>query len=314
MISNTVLLLFSFGLLYFGANWLVGGASTVATSLRLSKVIVGITLVAFGTSAPELFVNLVAAYHGHSGIALSNVSGSNLANLCVGYGICAFLGNLLIQRNKFKLDLIYFFAAPLLIVLFLVVFPKKQIPVWATIFLLPLLVSYLLSVKNRLYEEEAQLVKTYKMDLLKGFFVFIAGVVTLYLGGELVLQTILQLGKHFGISEAVLGLTFVAIGTSLPDIMASIIAMKKNEISIAVGNILGSNIFNSLLVISGSLIVSWKGLNANRSIIMDYSMVTILSLSFVVIVLLRQRVGHILGFLLLLAYFTYMLFRLRFLS
>ena len=179
MISDTALLLFSFVLLYFGANWLVGGASTVATSLRLSKVVVGITLVAFGTSAPELFVNLVAAYRGHSGIALSNISGSNLANLCLGYGICAFLGNLVIQRKKFGLDLIYFFLAPLLILFFLAIFPGKRIPLWGVIFFLPLLISYLLSVKNRLYEEEAKLVKSYKIDLVRGFLVFVAGVVTL---------------------------------------------------------------------------------------------------------------------------------------
>lgn len=307
---NFALLIFSFVLLYFGAHWLVGGASTVASSLRISKVVVGITLVAFGTSAPELFVNLVAASRGYSSIALSNISGSNLANLCLGYGICAFLGNLAIRRKKFRLDLIYFFLAPLVIFFFLAIFPGNRVPLWGVVFLLAVLVSYLISVKNRLYEEESKLVKGYKVTFLKGFFVFLAGVFILYLGGELALHSALRIGEFFGISKSVLGLTFVAIGTSLPDIMASIIAMKRKEISIAVGNILGSNIFNSLLVISGSLIVSWNPLTADGAIITDYSMVIILSLSFAIIVFFHQKVGHILGFVLLGAYFVYMLVRL----
>jgi cation:H+ antiporter len=314
MIIHVVLLLLSFALLYYGADWLVGGASTIATSLRLSKVVVGIMLVAFGTSAPELFVNIVAAYRGHSGIALSNVSGSNLANLCLGYGICAFFGNLFIHRTKFHVDLVYFFLAPSFILFFLLVFPGGRIPLWGAIILCTLFVSYLLSVKNRMYEEEPIREKDYKTTFLKGLLAFVGGTFTLYFGSELTLRSVLRIGEYIGLSEAVLGLTFVAIGTSLPDIMASVIAMKRNEVSIAVGNILGSNIFNSLLVISGSLIASWSALSANGSISIDYSVVVILSLSFAIFAFFRQKVGYIEGLILLGTYLVYMVFRLSVLS
>ncbi|MBW8001897.1 MAG: calcium/sodium antiporter [Planctomycetes bacterium] len=310
MIIDIIILLFSFILLYYGANWLVDGASSIAIALKLSKVFVGIVLVAFGTSAPELFVNLIAAYHGHTGFALSNISGSNLANLCIGFGICAFFGNLIVDRSKFWLDLIYFSLSPLLILLLIVIVPGHYIPSWSAIFFCVLFLTYLMSAKQRLREEEPKLHVIYKGSLYKDISIFLVGITFLYLGGRLVLHSVMGIGQFLGVPDTILGFSIVALGTSLPDIMASIIAIRKNEISIAVGNILGSNIFNILLVIGGTLIVSRGNLKSDHSILMDYSFVFIISSLFACIAYCRGKIGRLYGLTLLVVYFAYMFIKI----
>ena len=314
MIFNLILLLVSFVFLYYGAGWLINGASAVAKSLNLSKVVVGVTLVAFGTSAPELFVNLIAACRGHSGIALSNVSGSNLANLCLGYGICACFGTIVIDKKKFRLDLIYFCLAPLLVLLFLLIPPRNQIPLWGAAIFITSLVLYIMSMKSRLYEEQSEQSEDSRSGLYKGLFIFLMGTVALYLSGEMIVRSAVGISEYFGISETTIGLTVIAIGTSLPDITASLIAVKKGETSIAVGNLLGSNIFNVLLVLPGSLLVSRAAFVTDWVVTADYSMVFLASAIFVATLFWRQKVGYIRAAVLLITYIAYMLSRMLFLN
>ena len=311
MVLNLILLSVSFVFLYYGAKWLVVGASIIANRLNISKVVVGTTLVAFGTSTPELFVNTIAAYHGHNGIALSNISGSNLANLCLGYGLCACFGKLIIDKKKFGLDLVYFCSAPLLVLFFLVVFPGSKIPLWGAGVLIIPLILYIRSMKNRLYDSSEQTGRS-RDSLYKGLLIFLTGVIVLYLSGELIVRSALQIGECFGVSETIMGLTVVAVGTSLPDLTASLVAVKRGEASIAVGNLLGSNIFNILLVLSSSLIASRRALIANNAVITDYSMVFIASVLFVLTVLKREKVGRVRGGILIAVYFAYIASRVLF--
>ncbi len=313
MTLNIILLIVSFVFLYYGAKWLIDGASIIATSLNLSKVVIGITLVAFGTSAPELFVNIIAAYRGHSGIALSNISGSNLANICLAYGFCAFLGNLVIDKKKFGLDFIYFCLAPLLILFFLLIFPVNSVPLWGAVILIIPLVLYILSIKNRLYEESIQTEKP-PNNSLKGSLIFLAGVIILYFSGEMIIRSAIRISEFFKISETIIALTVIAIGTSLPEITATLIAVKRGETSIAAGNILGSNIFNIFLVLGASLIASRSALIADEIITIDYSMVSILSILFVLTLLVRPKVGKLRAGILIGVYFAYMLTRVLFLN
>lgn len=307
MVINILVLIAGFYLLYKGAHWLVTGASRIADSLSISKVVVGATLVAFGTSAPELFVNMIAAARGKTGFALSNVSGSNLTNLCIGFGLCGLIGVLAIERKRFLKDLLVFAGAPLVIVLFLALTCAYSIPFWAVIFLLGPFCLYIYSMKARLIEELSE--DTVKHNLGPSIIIFLVGVAGLYVAGELVLRTSISIGKALGLSDSIMGLTVVAIGTSIPDVAASVIAFKKKEGLIAVGNLLGSNIFNVLLVLSGTILVSFKGLTGDEKILIDYGLVFGASLLFMIFVLFRQRIGRFTGAILLGGYVIYMIAR-----
>src|SRR4030042_964082 len=208
MIFNTILLFVSFVFLYYGAKWLIDGASTIAVRLNISKVVIGITLVACGTSAPELFVNIIAAYRGYSSIALSNISGSNLANICIAYGLCVFFGNLVIDKKEFGLDFIYFCAAPLLILFFLLIFPGNSVPLWGAVVLLVPMALYIMSIKNRLYEESV-LIEKPPNNSFKGLLIFLAGVITLYFSGEMIVYGAVKISKSLGISETIIALTVI---------------------------------------------------------------------------------------------------------
>ncbi|MCD4831308.1 MAG: calcium/sodium antiporter [Anaerohalosphaeraceae bacterium] len=313
MILDSVLLIVSFVFLYCGARWLISGATTIANCLNISKVVVGVVLVAFGTSAPELFVNIIAACKGHSGLAMSNVAGSNLANICLGYGLCAIFGCLAINRKKFGTDLLYFCLTPAVVLFFLTIFPGSKVPLWGGAVLLLLFVLYFTSIKARLYDQQGE-TRPSRTGLAKGVFVFLLGVSALYISGEFIVRSATNISTHFGISEAIIGLTVVAVGTSLPDITASLVAIRKGETSIAVGNILGSNIFNILLVLSATLIASWKSLPAARAVTLDYLMVVILSVFVVVITFKRQRFSPIWAGFLIGFYAVYIASRILFLN
>jgi len=294
--------------LYYGAEWLVDGAIRVAPYLKISKVVVGLVLVAFGTSSPELFVNIIAAINGRTGLALSNVSGSNLTNLCVGFGLCAIVGTLVVNKKTFGVDLIYFALTPLLVLLFMILVPGPTLPLWSAMPLVGLFILYLTIIGKRPNDDEAE-ETTGKRSFLLGFILFLIGCGALYGGGELVVRNAVSIGAYLGISETILGLTVVAFGTSIPDTVASIAAVRKNETDIAVGNLLGSNIFNILLILGSTLLVAWQGLTADPGIVMDYTVVTILSILFVGLVLISKNVHRLSGGFLILVYLAYMVYR-----
>jgi len=308
MIWDLIILVASFAFLYHGAKWIVTGASKIAACLNISKVVVGVVLVAFGTSAPELFVNIIAACRGHSEIALSNVSGSNLANICVGYSLCALLGGIVIDKKKFGTDLIYFCLAPAAVLFFLAVYPGGNVPVWAIIFFVVPFAFYIASTKKRMFNQLTP-PPVSKRKLGKAIAIFGLGVMTLYFSGEMVIRSATQISIYFGISESIIALTFIAVGTSLPDIMASLVAVKRKENSIAVGNILGSNIFNILLVLTGSLVFSARPLIADNAVSLDYLLVLAISVGFVISVWKRPKLGRIRGGILFGIYLAYMLMR-----
>jgi cation:H+ antiporter len=309
MLVHILFVTFSFFILYYGAELLVRGATALALNLKVSKVVVGLTLVAFGTSSPELFVNLVAAGTGHTGFALTNVAGSNLANLCIGFGACALVGKLVIEKAKFRPDLLFFSLTPFLIVFFFLVFPGGyKAPFWACAPLLLLFIFYLITVKKRVVTKEES--ETPKHGLPVGILLFLLGCGMLYGGGRLVLYSSVAIAEHLGISETIIGLTLVAVGTSIPDVMASAVAIRKQETSIAVGNLLGSNIFNILLVLGGTSLISMQDLMADKMILMDYCMVGVTSVIFAILVGITPWFSRTKGVVFILIYVAYMVIRI----
>ena len=148
MITAAIFLLISFVVLYYGAEWLVRGASSVALNFRVSKTVIGLTLVAFGTSSPELVVNLLAASKGHTAFALSNISGSNLANICLGFGLCCMIATFTVSRKEFRADMIVFGLAPLIVMCVIWIWGALVVP--AVYLLAVLFIGYMFSIKNRM--------------------------------------------------------------------------------------------------------------------------------------------------------------------
>ncbi|MHC4945897.1 MAG: calcium/sodium antiporter [Planctomycetota bacterium] len=314
MLVPVLLVMPGFVILYFGAEWLIRGATSIALYLNVSKVVVGLTLVAFGTSSPELFVNLVAAYRDHTSFALSNVSGSNLTNLCLGFGLCSLVGAVFVRRQRYLYDLIFLFLTPAIVLFAFTIYPGGgELPFLTCLLFAALLGLYLYSASKRLKKSHGNHRENGKprKQLWQGILWFLGGIGMLYGGGELILYCSIRIAEHLGVSEAVIGLTIVAIGTSIPDVMASVIAIRRGETSIAVGNLVGSNIFNILLVLGGTLLASGQHLLADERVTMDYGAVTAVSFLFFLIVLKSSRFYRFSGILFIVLYASYMIYRIQ---
>lgn len=300
-------LLVGFAALYFGAEWLIRGATAIGLKARLSKSFIGLVLVALGTSAPEFTVNFLAALRDHTGLALANVAGSNLTNLCVGFGLTAMAANVALKRGMFATDLALFSLAPVLIVFLFFANPQRELPYWSLAPFAAVLALYMWSLKRR--SRSSNNSSGRDVTFRGSYGVFLLGAAVLYLGGEMVLRAALGIARTFDLSETLIGLTIVAAGTSIPDVAASVIAAKKGEHEMAVGNLLGSNISNVFVVLGGTLLAAGHSLPVDGPTIMDFIVLSVLSSAFLVVVIVKQRVPRITGAAFLVFYIFYMLYR-----
>lgn len=237
-------LIIGFVLLTYGAELLVKGASNLAYSFGISSLVVGLTVVAFGTSLPELAVSVKAAWVGQSEIALGNVIGSNILNVLLILGLSAMVLPLLVANQLIKFDV------PVMIGLSMLVYVlgrSGSIDRVEGVFLASLLVLYCL-VLFRLGKTESPPEKA-DISTRKSFILLVIGLCMLVFGSRILVSSAVSIAQSFGVSELVIGLTLVAFGTSLPEIVTSVVASFKGERDIAVGNIVGSNIFNILAVL-----------------------------------------------------------------
>jgi len=299
-------MIIGFVLLYKGGDLLVTGAAGIARKKNIPAFIVGITLVAFGTSSPELFFNMISALHGNAEFALSNVSGSNLINLCVGIGISAMIATLSIKRQVFAKDLLFLFMGPLLILIFVTVSGRTVLTRVHGLLLFVGFAGYLFWTNREMIRHSRKLPKSDRVCLgvacKREWGIFFLGGVMLYAGGEIIFRNALAIVEKLQISESIVGLTVIAVGTSIPDCAASIIAVFKNQKDIAIGNILGSNIFNIFLVLAATIVAFNEPIFFSQSNLFDYLSVFILSLLFFIVAITRQSYGPVLGFLTLAYY------------
>ena len=306
MLLVIVWMIIGFVLLYKGGDFLVTGAAGIARKKNIPAFIVGITLVAFGTSAPELFFNLISALHGNAEFALSNVSGSNLINLCVGIGISAMIAALSIKRQVFAKDLLFLFMGPLLILIFIALSSHTALTRYHGFLLLAGFAGYLFWTNREMIRHSRKLPKSDRVCLgvscKKEWGIFFLGGVMLYAGGEIIFRNALAIVERLQISESIVGLTVIAVGTSIPDCAASIIAVCKHQKDIAIGNILGSNIFNIFFVLAATLVAFNEPILFSQGNLFDYLSVFLLSLLFFIIAITRQSYGPVLGFLTLAYY------------
>lgn len=254
MILNIILLVVGFLILIKGADWFVDGASAVAGNFKISKMLIGLTIVAFGTSAPEFAVSIKSLLSGSGDIVLGNVVGSNIFNILLILGVSAVIHTLTVKNNTVKKELpITLLMSSLLVVLLSdSLFDKNMTNMFTrgdgVVLLLFFLVFiyYLISMaRNKTEDEEEENL----MSLPKSLGLTVVGIVSIVLGSNFVVDSASYIAGALGVSERMIGLTIIAMGTSLPELVTSVIATKKGEYDIAIGNVVGSNIFNIGIVI-----------------------------------------------------------------
>ena len=251
-------LIIGFALLVKGADIFVDGASSVAKKLRIPAFVIGLTIVAFGTSAPELAVSITAAMKGSNDIAIGNVVGSNIFNQLVVLGASAAITPIVVEKGMIKRDYpLSIFAALLLGVLAMdTVFFKADSMSLGRMDGIILLIAFAgfmyMTVKAGLEGRTEEEEENEAMPVLKSIIFMVVGLAGIVWGGDVSVEGAKEIARFFGLSEAIIGLTIVALGTSLPELVTSIIAARKGESDIAVGNVIGSNIFNIFLILGVS--------------------------------------------------------------
>lgn len=256
---NFILIVSGLILLVLGGNWLLKSAIGLSLKFNISKIIVGLTIVSFATSAPEMIVSVKAALSGFSDIALGNVIGSNIANIGLVLGVVLLINAINLDTTFLRLDWPVTMVTTILLFIFLVidgVLSRTEGVVFIVILILYIL--YLIKINTKI-ETEADFKNEQKISgnlSFKMIFMFLVlGGFGLWLGSELLVNGAVNLANNFGVSERVIAITVVSIGTSIPELASSIIAAVKKESSISIGNIIGSNIFNILSVLGITSII-----------------------------------------------------------
>lgn len=262
-------------LLVGGGEWLVRGASRLASALGVAPVIIGLSVVAFGTSMPELAVSLLSAYRGQPDIAVGNVVGSNIVNILLILGLSAVVAPLAVSLRLIKIEV------PMMIgtaVLFMLLSLDGSLTRWDGLLLVSVFLAYLAWMVRTAHQEpelEAELEEveelakapTTPVEYVKLAMLIILGLGGLVLGSEWLIQGAVSLARAFGVSELVIGLTIVAVGTSLPELATSVIASFRGEREISVGNVVGSNIFNILGVLGFSSLLASSPVKVAHSVL-----------------------------------------------
>ncbi|AHW58955.1 cation:H+ antiporter [Draconibacterium orientale] len=259
MLLTILLVVLGFVCLIFGANWLVDGASALAKKYKVSDLAIGLTIVAFGTSAPELVVNIIGSLNGYSDIVFGNVIGSNNFNLFIILGISGIILPITVQSSTAWKEIPISFFVTGLILLFVNDFffiGQGSLVRFEGAVLLLLFLLFLLYVFKQMKRDTVGQATLNNKSIIKILILVVAGLSGLIIGGQLVVINSVQIANHLGVSEKIIGLTIVAAGTSLPELVTSVIAAVKKNSDIAIGNVIGSNIFNILLILAISGVIN----------------------------------------------------------
>ncbi|MBQ6984378.1 MAG: calcium/sodium antiporter [Paludibacteraceae bacterium] len=311
-----IFIIFGFVALVKGADWLVDGASAIAKQFGISDLIIGLTVVAFGTSMPEFVVNMVSVAQGSTDLAITNILGSNIINTFVILGLTALVYPIVSQKRARDFDIPLSIIAGLVVLVFVAI----QLPFGETeqgigrIGGIVLLLMFCFFLYNTFIhsKEHPEVVETEvkQMPTRRAVALILVGFIGLIVGGELIVKSAVNIATRMGVSEAVIGLTVVALGTSLPELATSVIAAAKHNSDIALGNVFGSNIFNVFFVLGMSATI--RPLPAYEGIALDALMAAIGSIVvWMAVKTNRERkIQRWAGALLLLIYAGYLTYRL----
>lgn len=305
-----VLLVVGFVLLIKGADFFVDGSSGIAKKLRIPSIIIGLTVVAMGTSLPEAAVSVSAGLKGSNSLAISNVLGSNFFNLMVVVGLCAIMSPIVVQKDVVKRDIpISIGAALMLLILGGVGMTLGRVD---AIVLLVLFITFIVSLvlialkarKESAEQEEEDEGKARPIWLCLIFIV--GGAIAIMLGGDSVVDSATKIATSFGMSETLIGLTIVAVGTSLPELVTSVVAARKNEVELSLGNAIGSNIFNILLILGLAGTISPLAVIMEN--IIDVIVLIVVSTVIGLVAWKKKKLGRLEGILMVAFYVAYVVY------
>lgn len=310
MFIQIIILIIGFILLIKGADIFVDGASSVATNFKVSKVLIGLTIVAFGTSAPELAISMNALASGRADMVLGNVVGSNITNSLLILGIAVVIRKLIVKKNTIKKELpLHMLITGVFTVLFLdnalnssTTNMISRGDALAILLMFSVFLYYLISISRDKIDEESE---PPKYGLLKSILLVVMGLIGIIFGSDLVVDSATLIAKDLGISERIISLTIVSFGTSLPELVTAIISSLKKEHDILVGNIIGSNIFNICIVL-GLPVAIYGNLIPSSFQIIDIIFILLSSMLLYIVPKLREyRISRRSGICLILIYVIY---------
>lgn len=311
MLVSCLLLVVGFVLLIKGADFFVEGASNVAKRFNVSPLIIGLTIVAFGTSLPEASVSISAGIAGSNDLSLSNIVGSNIFNLLVVIGVSVLFTDMAIDKKVLKREFPLSIIATLLLWFMItpVIIGKQNLSRLDGVILLVLFAGFLfvniyecLKANKALSEKEKE--ENRKIKLFKNIILLIVGLAGIIFGGDLIVKNATNIATMLGVSETLIGLTIVALGTSLPELVTSIVALCKGSNDIAIGNVVGSNLFNILFILGASSTLS--PLSVDSKLAIDTLILLGASILTFVFCVSGKKVTKWEGIVMLLIYFAYL--------
>ena len=300
---SAVLTVVGLVMLCLGGNWLVSGGVTIAKKFRISNLVIGMTIVAYGTSTPELAASVAAAGE-HGAIILGNIIGSNIANVGMVIGIAAIIVPLAVRKSVLKKEIPIMLGVSVLLVLISIDGELSHYDGLLLLGGLGVFAVYTFRDAMKQRKENPEKIEKSKSNVyLKSFGLIGLGVGLLYVGAILTVDNAVILAKEFGLSEKIIGLTVIAIGTSLPELITSIIAIRKGHADIGVGNIIGSNIYNILMIMGVGATLG--GVMISSDVYVDYAIMILFSLSLL-IALKTGIINRVMGICLAIGYVVYL--------
>ena len=276
-------------LLHYGSDLLVDNGSLLAQKYNISKMVIGMSLLAIGTSLPELLVSMIAIFKGKLDLVIGNVTGSNIANIGLVLGISGLIYSMSCNFKKNRLDIIFMFSST---VMFLLILYFNQFnKLFGALLVLILIIYILILVKSDKIKDSSYDDSNINQDLSSLIIYLVIGIIALSIGSYSLVEGSISIARFFNISELVIGATAIALGTSLPELVTSLRAAKRNEFELVLGNIFGSNIINIILVFGVSLLI-----NDKMPVAKDFSLDIMVLLSLTILLILTLRAGKIYKF------------------
>ncbi|MBU0531038.1 MAG: calcium/sodium antiporter [Candidatus Uhrbacteria bacterium] len=314
IITSIFFLLAGFFILIKGADYLIRGSSSIASHLKISPLVIGLTIVAFGTSAPELAVNVYSAVQGANQLAIGNILGSNIANILLVLGIAAMIRSLSVRGQTVTKEIPFSLLAAVMVLIaasdiFLDHAPYNVISRTDGLAFLGFFIIFLYYSHSASKQVSQEVAKPIMLSRQRSFFYAIGGLVALFIGGRVIVDNAVNIAEFLNISQTIIGLTVVALGTSLPELVTSIVAIRKGEVDLAVGNIIGSNIFNIFFVLGLTATVAPIPFEAGSHLDAIIAIAASLVLFGAMFVGERHRLERWVGALLVLSYISYITFR-----
>ncbi len=309
IVIQLVLLAAGFVLLMKGADWFVEGASGIADKFGIPQLVIGLTIVAMGTSLPEAAVSIASALKGNAGITIGNVVGSNILNVLVILGLTAMIRAIPVQLSTVKYEIPFTIAVTVLLAVFGLADNRVSRPEGGVLWAFMLLyLWYLMRMSGNADSREKQRAER-KGNIARLFLMVAAGAVMIVFGSDVTVDAATELAVLFGMSDRVIGLTIVAFGTSLPELVTSVTAALKGKADIAVGNIVGSNIFNILFVVGTSALIT--PVEYRGEFLVDSVAAIAAAVFLLICVVRRRRLGRLGGAAMLAGYGVYFAYLIR---